>query len=179
MNSSDSKDLLGQSLQLKDISIMKNICHICYEDFTSHSFNVICNTVEGGYIFYTKLSIASKYDDTDGIANHFEKYLNTINPKKWTWIIDFDGFGLKHTLGIKTGIRLSKLINSFGRLHYLIIININPFVEQMIKLIKLTLNKEYHDCIKIVNPNDRISKQILEEWQGLDNYKNTLNTLLS
>ena len=128
--------------------------------------------------FYTKISNASKYDDTEGIVNHCTNYLNTINPDKWSWIMDFDGFGLRHTLGINTGLRLSQLINKFGRLNYLIIINTNTFVEQMLSLIKFTLNKEYHGCIKIVHPNDAFIKKIREEWHCTDTSKTLLNALI-
>jgi len=159
---------LGQSLQVKDIVHMNEICAICKEDFTSHSFNHLSNTLEGGHIFYTKISNASKYDDTDGIVNHCTNYLNYIKPEKWCWIIDFDEFGLKHTLGLNTGIQLSRLINRFGRLKYLIVINTNGFVEQMLKMIKLTLNKEYHSSIRILHPNDNFSKEI-ETWTAYDN----------
>jgi hypothetical protein len=173
MNS--TKDLL--SIQIKDIALMQKICPGCKEDFTTHSFNLISQTLEGGHIFYTKISNASQYDDTDGIVKHCTNYLQHINPEKWTWIIDFDGFGLKHTLGINTGIRLSKLINTFGRLVNFIVINVNPFVEQILKLIKLTLNKEYHNCIRILHQNDSF-KNHMREWQSLDDNKHILLSLI-
>ena len=91
--------------------------------------------------------------------------------------MDFEGFGIKHTIGINTGIRLSKLINSFGKIKYLIVININPFVEQMLKLIKLTLNKEYHNCIRILHANDTFSNEI-KRWKDVDNNTNILHHLL-
>jgi len=175
----EDKDILSKGLQLKDLSLMHHICQTCTEDFTSHSFNKVCSTLEGGDIFYTKISNASKYDDTDGILAHCTNYLNTINPEKWTWIMDFDGFGLRHTLGLNTGLRLSKLINSFGRLKYLIFINTNTFVDQMFNLIKLTLNKEYHGCIRIIHTNDAFIKQIREEWTSLDNHKGLLLSLIT
>jgi hypothetical protein len=173
MNS--NKDLL--SIQIKDIALMQKICPGCTEDFTTHSFNLICKTLEGGHVFYTKISNASQYDDTDGIVKHCTNYLQHINPEKWTWVIDFDGFGLKHTLGINTGIRLSKLINTFGRLVNFIVINVNPFVEQILKLIKLTLNKEYHNCIHIIHPNDPFKNKI-KGWQALDDNKHILLNLI-
>jgi len=167
------------NIQIKDIGIMNKICPICLEDFTAHSFNLVCNTLEGGHIFYTKISNASRYDDTEGIVNHCTNYLKHINPDKWSWVMDFEGFGLKHTLGINTGIRLSKFINSFGKLQYLIVININPFVEQMLKLIKLTLNKEYHNCIHIIHKvNDPFLLKI-KEWQDLDHNKKQLLSLIN
>lgn len=165
-------------IQMKDVALMHTICDICKIDFTAHSFNLLCNTLEGGNIFYTKISNASKYDDTEGIVKHVTKYLHYINPNdKWSWIMDFDDFGIKHTLGLNTGIQLSKLINRFGKLKYLFVINTNVFVEQMLSMIKLTLNKEYHNCIVFLNKNDKFKKEILEDWKILDNNKHYLQSV--
>ena len=161
------------NMQIKDIGLMKHICHTCSEDFTSHSFNRVCNTLAGGHIFYTKISNASKYDDTAGIVAHCTNYLNFVKPDKWSWIIDFEDFGLKHTLGLNTGIQLSKLINKYRGLHELIVINTNMFVEQMLKMIKLTLNKEYHNCIKVLHNNVEF-KQKITEWAPTDTYGQSL-----
>ena len=57
------------------------------------------------------------------------------------------------------------------------VININPFVEQILKLIKLTLNKEYHKCIHIIKPNDDFINQI-KVWKELDNNKHRLMNLI-
>ena len=172
----EKTDLIN--IQLNDIGLMNKICPTCTEDFTAHSFNLICNTLEGGHIFYTKISNASQYYDSDGIVRHCTNYLNHINPEKWSWVMDFETFGLKHTLGINTGIRLSKFINTFGKLENLFIININPFVEQMLKLIKLILDKKYHKCIHIIKPNDPIINEI-KLWQSLDKDKNILLSVLA
>jgi hypothetical protein len=169
---------LVQTIKMNDIKIMNKICLKCNEDFTTHSFNCVGHSLDGGHIFYTKISSASKYDDTEGIYNHCLNYLNYINPEKWSWIIDFEGFGLKHTLGINTGLQLSYLINKFGRLNHIIIINANIFVEQMIKMIKITLNKEYHSCIKFLNPNSNI-KYIIEKWSyDNDHQSKTIKQIL-
>jgi len=167
----------GQKLQLKDLSVMKQVCLTCNENFTAHSFNYVCDTLEMGQFFYTKISNASKYDDTEGIVKHCANYLTYKNPAKWTWIIDFAEFGLKHSLGLNTGIQLSKLINRFGRLHQLIAINSNTFVEQMLKMVKLTLKKEYHKCINIISKND-VFYQEFEKWTYLDEHKNLLTQLI-
>ena len=167
-------------IQMKDITLMSKICDTCTDDFTAHSFNLICNSLEGGPIFYTKISNASKYDDTNGIVKHCTNYLNYINPPdKWSWIIDFEDFGFKHTLGINTGIQLSKLINKIGKLKYLFVINTNPFVEQMLKMIKITLNKEYHKCIVVLRKNDKLKNNILNEWNYLDNNKKIITSVLN
>ena len=164
-------------IQMKDILTISKLCPICKEDFTSHSFNHVCHTLAGGHIFYTKISNASKYDDTVGIVAHCTNYLNSINPEKWSWIIDFEDFGIKHTLVINTGIQMSKLINKYGRLNELVVINTNILVEQMMKMIKLTLNKEYHHCIKIVHNKTSLRKKI-DEWQPDDLYGKNLLCIL-
>ena len=164
---------MNQELQIKDISLMKNICSTCFKDFTSHSFNKVCDTLEGGPVFYTKISNASKYDDTKGIVDHCTKYLNHVNPEKWSWIIDFEGFGIKHTLGMSTGVNLAKLINHYGKLDNLIIINSNTLVEQMIKMIKLILNKEYHKCIEIIH-NKKEYNTKLDDLKLNENVDNTI-----
>jgi len=167
-------------IQMKDITLMNKICNTCKEDFTAHSFNLICNSLEGGPIFYTKISNASKYDDTNGIVKHCTNYLNYINPPdKWSWIIDFEDFGFKHTLGINTGIQLSKLINKTGKIKYLFMINTNPFVEQMLKMIKITLNKEYHKCIVVLRKNDKLKNDILNEWNYLDNNNKIITSVFN
>ena len=154
-------------IQMKDILTISKLCSICKEDFTSHSFNHVCDTLVGGHIFYTKISNASKYDDTVGIVAHCTNYLNSINPEKWSWIIDFEDFGIKHTLGINTGIQMSKLINKYGHLYELVVINTNRLVEQMLKIVKLTLNKEHHACIKILHTTAELN-HIIHDWKPLD-----------
>jgi len=167
----------GQTMQIKDIALMKELCTICNEDFTAHSFNHICNTLEGGHIFYTKVANASKYDDTLGITNHFTNYLNYIKPEKWSWIVDCQDFGLRHTFGVKTGIQLALLFNRVGGIKHIIFTNTNTLLEQMLKLIKMTLQKEYHDCICIFKPNDAFHREI-EKWTYYDN-KNRLLQLIT
>ena len=154
---------MTHELQIKDISLMAKICHQCHEDYTIHSFNLVCHTLEGGHIFYTKITNASKYNDTDGILHHCTNYLQYINSKKWSWIIDLEGFGFRHMSGFNTCIQLSKLINSFGRLHNLIIINSNVLVEKMSNMVISILNKEYHQCICCINSEQDYIKKI-KEW---------------
>ena len=162
---------VGQNLQIKDILIMKQLCTTCNTDFTSHSFNALCNTLE-----ISSLSVGLPAA-TDGIVKHCTNYLNHLNPEKWSWVIDFEDFGFKHTLGLNTGIQLSKLINRFGRLKYLLVINTNTFVEQMLKITKFTLNKEYHDCIQIIHLGDEFTRT-MEKWTYLDENKTILGQIV-
>lgn len=154
---------MNRELQIRDVSLMKTICAQCNEDFTCHSFNFVGHTLEGGAIFYTKITNASNYDDTKGITEHCKNYLNYMNPVKWSWIIDFEGFSLKHTLGVNTGIQLAKLINTYGKLHQLIMINTNLFVDQMLTMIKFVLDKKYHQCIQTIHSRVNLLHKF-QEW---------------
>ena len=58
-------------------------------------------------------------------------------------------------------------------------INTNPFVEQMLKMIKITLNKEYHKCIVVLRKNDKLKNNILNEWNYLDNNKKIITSVLN
>jgi hypothetical protein len=165
---------------MKNQEIINSFCPTCKDDITSHSFNLITHTLEGGHIFLTKIADATKYSDTDGIVSHCRNFLNYTKPDKWIWIIDFKGFGIKHTLGISTGIQLTKLVNTFGRLQQLIVINTNIFVEQMLKIIRLTLRDEFQDRIYILHSrDDDFFKNKMLKWTHTDaKTKNVLNELL-
>ena len=57
------------------------------------------------------------------------------------------------------------------------VINTNTFVEQILKLVKLTLNKEYHDCIQIIHVGDKFTHTI-EGWTYLDENKTILGQIV-
>jgi hypothetical protein len=165
---------------MKNQEIINSFCSTCKDDNAAHSFNLISQTLEGGHIFLTQIAVATKYSDTDGIVSHCTNFLNYTKPEKWTWIIDFNGFGIKHTLGLSTGIKLTKLVNTFGRLQHLIVINPNIFVEQMLKIIRLTLNDEFQDRIYILpSRDDDFFKNKMSKWTHIDlKNKNVFNELL-
>lgn len=117
---------------------MENICKYCYKNPRSHSFSLISNydfDGNNGKLFYTKISDAELYDDTEGIINHYENYLNFINPQNWIWIIDFEDIELKHTLQINTTIKLSRLIKKY-KVNNVIVINENIFLYGLLKIAK-------------------------------------------
>ena len=128
---------------------MEHICKTCYENPGSHSFTILSSIKsleldKNIHIFYTKISTAKKYNDSDGILNHYTNYLNYINPDMWIWIVDFDGFEMKHYLEIKTTKRLANLIKSYGKLHQIVIINSNSFVKLLINITKPILSELKH-----------------------------------
>jgi hypothetical protein len=62
----------------KDKNI-KYYCDICNQIPSSHSFEVVCHVPRidniKEIIFYTKVANAIRYDDTEGILNHYENLI--------------------------------------------------------------------------------------------------------
>lgn len=127
---------------------MKTICLYCYNNPKNHSFKKIDEKVNMNNIsiitYYTKVSDALMYNDTESIINHYRNELNTLNNKKWIWIFDGEGFELKHALNISLAKQLSQLImKDFNdRLLQIIIRKPNLFTKMIINSIWLFLDKD-------------------------------------
>jgi len=130
---------------------MENICKICYNSPGSHSFSLICKTLDDEYIFYTKFANAKLYDDTKGILNHVQTYLSYINPDKWIWIVDCVGFEFKHSLEIQTAYGLINIIKTFGKLKYMFITNSNMFFDTMFSIVKVIIGDDLRKKIYMFN----------------------------
>jgi hypothetical protein len=139
---------------------MEYICKDCFENSKSHSFNLLTKYNLNNHLFYTKIADAEKYNDSDGIINHYKNYLNYINPEKWTWIVDFDNFELKHYFEIKTTIRLANLIKEFGKIDKIIIINSNSFVKLLLKITSNIINNMCEIIIFSKNDKQELKKYL-------------------
>ncbi len=147
---------------------MEHICKMCHDNPGSHSFTVLTTYNYNNnqiHLFYTKISDAKRYNDSDGIINHYTNYLNFINPELWTWIIDFEGFEMKHYLEIKTTKRLANLIKTYGRVSQILIINSNNFVKLLINITKPILSELKHKLI-VFKKDDK---------KELENYLDSIN----
>ncbi len=151
-------------------------CPACRLDNRAHSFEFFCNTgrkfvqvleneiepedinhqMNPEAVFYTKVADAKLYYDTDGIISHYENLLNKVNPIKWVWIFDCDGFGLKHSLELKTAIGIAKLISRFGRVSRILVINSNYFINFVLRSVKMFLDKEISDNTILIKSDEKI-----------------------
>ena len=105
---------------------MEQICEICVKEPGAHSFTYLCktnkvNTFE--YVFYTCIGDSKRYNDSDGIITHYTNCLNLMNPDKWIWIFNCDGFGMKHYAEIHTITKLAKLIRDYGKVEAIYLVN--------------------------------------------------------
>ena len=107
-DSSSKKPRQGDDTQ--PLQVTDPVCKICEQDPTSHSFSKLCE-VNGVVTFYTKPADATKYDDYEGILAHFNAVLTGYKDKKWRWIIDADGFAMKHAMEVGVASGLIKIIS--------------------------------------------------------------------
>ena len=133
---------------------MDKVCLKCYEKPKSHSFNCVCEINDREYIFYTKISESILYNDTDGILKHYENMLNYVEPKSWIWIVNCDGYSLKHSLEIRTAIGLAKLINRFGRVKKILVINTNSFINGVYLIINKFLSNDTKNKIVFIKSEE-------------------------
>jgi hypothetical protein len=126
-------------------------CPLCLLDPLSHSLTNFLKK-DNTYYFYTCPSKAKLYFDTTSIINHYDGVLSEIpENKKWIWVFDGMGFGLKHFLQIEVAIELSKLISSkFSKnLEKIIIINPSGYISSVYNIIRPFLNNKITSIIKI------------------------------
>jgi hypothetical protein len=119
---------------------MDKICPTCAADPTSHSFKKVAEKA-GITIYYSHPSKAKRYDDSDGILKHVDNLLALNGNKRWSCILDGDGFDLKHAAEVSTGVGLMKLLmTKYGAtMEEFKIINPTWHIQGMMKLAKVTL----------------------------------------
>lgn len=145
-------------------------CKICKDLPNAHSFELVCygrDIIEKDpekkkiSVFYTKVANAIKYDDMKGIIEHYNNLLKLENPKKWIWIFDCNGFEWRHSIQIKTAIGIAKLINQFGNVHRILVINSNFLINTLFLGLKVFLNNDILTNTIMINSDEKI-KYILE-----------------
>jgi hypothetical protein len=126
-------------------------CKVCAEDPTSHSLRNL-GEKNGTTYFYTCPAKASRYDDADGILNHYDGVLSE-NQGNWVWVFDSKGFGLKHLAEVRVGIRLAKLITdkfSVG-LKRIVILNATWHIKTVVEIVSPFLSAKTRSLITFDN----------------------------
>jgi hypothetical protein len=142
-----------------------NICEICEKEPGSHSFTYLCRTTNKNifeYVFYTCIGDSKKYNDPDGIITHYTNCLNTMNPDKWIWVFNCDGFGLKHYTEVSTISRLAHLIKTYGKVENIYIVNSPGLLDIVLKIVRPILDTETYKKIKVINPENLLNSINLE-----------------
>lgn len=135
---------------------LKQYCEICYQYPLAHSFQLVGNTLNSDheYIFYTRVSIAKRYNDTPGILQHYQKLLDLLSPVSWIWIFDCNGFEWKHAMEIQTAIGICKIIEKYPKVK-IIIINTNKFINIVLHITKYYLSKDIIKNIVMIKKDEK------------------------
>lgn len=134
---------------------MEKICAICAKDPSSHSFKKIAEK-NGVCIFYTKPSMATKYNDTAGFVIHMDQALKSIGNKKWMVLFDGDGFESKHALALEAARDKLPIFESKYGTHLQQILFINPswHVKVVVKAVSMIVQDDIKTKLKILD--DRV-----------------------
>lgn len=106
---------------------MNNICPLCNENPSNHSFSKIRES-NGIAIYYTAPAKALD-KDREGIILHYDLVL-AENEMPWIWIFDCKDYSLSDMLDMELTIKLTELIYKkyFSNLKKIIIVNSTTFI---------------------------------------------------
>ena len=128
-------------------------CAICEEYPNSHSFKFL-GEYKSKLVMYTCPEEALKYDDHEGIINHYKGILNDIRGKKWIWFFDSRNFSAKHYLQFNMSIELAKLISQpeySDNLQYIVVYKPSWHLDLTLNLIYPFLSDKIKNLIKKVS----------------------------
>lgn len=122
-------------------------CPLCSIDPKNHSltFLGVKNNIQ---YYYTCPADAKMYNDVESIIGHYEIVLP--RDKEWIWIFDASGFGLKHIINPRVGIRLASLISEkySDNLNKIIVYGFSSYVSTIYNIVKPYLNNKVIDSIE-------------------------------
>ena len=145
---------------------MSHICDICEKEPGAHSFTYLFRTKKPNiyeYLFYTCIGDSKKTNEQDKVIKHYDLTLRTMNPDKWIWVFNCDGFSLKHYAEINTIIKIAEIIRNFGRVEAIYIVNAPTLFNLVLPIIKPILDTETYCKFKITSPEDTINLINLEK----------------
>jgi hypothetical protein len=117
-------------------------CPICQLIPNSHSLKVL-EELDGVVYLYTCPAKAIRYDDREGILQHYRGVLNDLNGKSWIWIFDARDFSPKHYLQFSLAKDLAYLITEYSvSLKEIQIHNSNHFIKMTYFFVRPLLNNE-------------------------------------
>ena len=126
-------------------------CPICLDDPSSHSLRKMRETPDCIY-YYTCPAQASKYNDTEGIINHYRGVLSEIpDRKEWIWIFDASGFTFKHAMEYTLATRIATLITEeFSEsLRKIYVVHPTTFISITINVVYPFLSRKIQNMIEI------------------------------
>ena len=123
-------------------------CPICKKYENSHSLRVL-EELDGIFYLYTCPAKALRYDDREGIIQHYKGVLNDLKGKRWIWIFDARDFSVKHYLQFRLTKELADVICEYSEtLDEIQIYNTNRFIKMTYGMIYPFLNERIRNVVK-------------------------------
>ena len=123
------------------------VCPVCALNPGSHSLTKLYEKENVAY-YYTCPAKAIRYNDTVGIANHYEGVIGEIN-QPWIWIFDGDGFGFMHSVELEIGIKVAGIIRKYSdNLQKIFVINQSKYVDIIYAVVYPFLNTKLKNIIE-------------------------------
>jgi hypothetical protein len=106
---------------------------------------------------YTRPAKASKYNDIEGILEHYDGVLSELEGD-WIWVFDSKGFQMKHLLEVQVGIQLAKLITRkhSQNLKKIVIINPTWYIRAVLDIVNPFLTKHVRELIQIKRTGNQL-----------------------
>jgi hypothetical protein len=107
----------------------------------------------GLVFYYTKPIKAYQYTNADNVVEQYDKSLKHVGEKKWIWIIDSEGFNLKHAMEVTIGTEIAKLITEkhAHNLQEIKIINPTWHIKTILTAIMPFIDKQTKQKINVLN----------------------------
>lgn len=86
------------------------MCKLCDKDPESHSFYKLASEGDASIIYSCPGD--AKATDKESVIAHITEVLEAQKGKKWIWIVDGKGFGVKQAARVKTSTAIMNLITS-------------------------------------------------------------------
>ena len=129
------------------------VCPVCALTPGSHSLTKLYEKENVAY-YYTCPAKAIRYNDTVGIANHYEGVIGEIT-QPWIWIFDGNGFGFMHSLEVDIGIKLARIMAKYSDLlQKIIVIHPSIYVSVIYNVVYPFLNTKLKSIIEFKNNYD-------------------------
>ena len=170
----------------------KYSCPPCEKDPTAHCFFPIGTDIHNNPVIYGNPPRASQTNVEETVRHVVHQLEYCWNPatseqgggdclgKQWIWVVDFNGFGMKHALNARLGISFaSTFANHFPeRLHTLFLLNPPTVFSILLSALRPFADERTLSKIHTINGNaDTIIKELTKYGLNVkDNYNHHNNS---
>lgn len=130
---------------------MDDPCPICRIDSSSHSFHQIASMNPNIHLFYSCPAKSTKYFESQGAIEHFKLHLDKNNHFPWAYVLDCQGFTLRHAMEIEAALIIVNMIKDIHghSLKKVWIINLVWPIKLLLNIIYTILTPQLRSIVEI------------------------------